>query len=348
MKRSLEIVAGLVLCCLLLMLLEGALGWIHTVRTIQKRIVTSRPWIAQHLDFDPLLGWVNKPNLHIENIFGLGSHFTTDANRLRITPIQEEKKISIICSGDSFTLGLGVGDYETWCSLLTNNNWKTYNLGQDAYGLDQMYLRYERDAKTINHQIHINAIITDDLDRATSPSLFEYFDKPYLTLQGTSLVNLNYPIKTTMGWKTLLTQIRAGLTELHIYKFIQRYLPKQTNDEKNLPIIDAILNEMNNQTKARGGIYVLVLLPTYFKPENEQTYKTAYKKTAQQLEEIASKYNFVFIDIGTSMFQTDRDTYASYFIQPEDLHNTKAGHAYIAKILTEKIMPYEKEYTGTP
>ena len=72
----------------------------------------------KHAEFDPLLGWVNQRSVDIPDAYGAGVRLTTNSCRFRGTSELDDAipagKIRIVCSGDSFTLGYGVGDAETY------------------------------------------------------------------------------------------------------------------------------------------------------------------------------------------------------------------------------------------
>ncbi len=88
----------------------------------------------------------------------------------------------LVCSGDSFTFGYGVGDEATWCALLATipPGIETVNMGQGGYGLDQAYLWYRRDGLHLGHQVHVMALITRDFERMASDRFVGY-GKPLLS-----------------------------------------------------------------------------------------------------------------------------------------------------------------------
>ncbi|MDJ0518252.1 MAG: hypothetical protein QNJ74_19045 [Trichodesmium sp. MO_231.B1] len=142
----------------------------------------------RHTQYDELLGWVNIPNVDIPNMYGEGIYFRTNSQSFRnnedFSINIPSNKIRIICSGDSFTMGLGVSNDQTWCELLTsiNQRWQTINMGQGGYGVDQAYLWYKRDGTKFEHNIQIFAFITDDFLRMQSAS-FMGRGKPLLYLE---------------------------------------------------------------------------------------------------------------------------------------------------------------------
>ena len=102
---------------------------------------------ARRFKFDPDLGWVSKPNLRMDDAFGAGKHLIINSQGYRSTRDFEEitpaGKVRILCTGDSFTWGNGVGSGSTWVESLSDLDPKieAINMGQNGYGLDQIYLR---------------------------------------------------------------------------------------------------------------------------------------------------------------------------------------------------------------
>jgi len=88
-----------------------------------------------HSQHDPQLGWVQSPNTRIENLYGAGRHMTINSQGFRGQydyPIQVPAgKVRIVCSGDSFTMGYGVGDEQAWVHRLTveDPRLETINIG---------------------------------------------------------------------------------------------------------------------------------------------------------------------------------------------------------------------------
>src|SRR5258708_2619009 len=95
---------------------------------------------AGHTERDTLLGWINKPNLFRPNEYGKGKSLRIDAQRFRhdgdVSASPPPGRRRVVCSGDSFTYGDGVGDAENWCAMLAaaDTALETINMGQVAYG----------------------------------------------------------------------------------------------------------------------------------------------------------------------------------------------------------------------
>ncbi len=151
----------------LLVAFEGTAGYLMVIR----QEVPAEAAERRHVVYDPELGWVNDRNVRLDDVYTPGIGLRTNSQGFRsaadFSPDVPPGKIRLICSGDSFTLGFGVGDRDTWCDILTriDTRLETINMGQAGYGLDQAYLWYRRDGLALDHQIHVLAFITDDFPR---------------------------------------------------------------------------------------------------------------------------------------------------------------------------------------
>lgn len=141
-------------------------------------------------EYDPDLGWISKKSFAAQDMYGPGVALHTNARGFRgqdaVADSVATGKRRVVCSGDSFTLGHGVADEETWCSVLGSDALETVNMGQLGYGIDQAYLWYMRDARTLDHHVHLLAFVTDDFRRMALDRFLGYA-KPLLSPQGDSL-----------------------------------------------------------------------------------------------------------------------------------------------------------------
>jgi hypothetical protein len=90
------------------------------------------------------------PNFFAANYYAPGAYLRTNSRGFRSdkeTPDHVPAgKLRVICSGDSMTFGDGVSNDQVWCEQLASldNRLETVNMGEVAYGTDQMYLKYKR------------------------------------------------------------------------------------------------------------------------------------------------------------------------------------------------------------
>ena len=110
--------------------------------------------------------------------------------------------------GDSYTFGQHVAYDRTWVHLLEeglDSKCQVLNFGVGGYGVDQMYLRYQKDIRSWSPDIVVLAFIEDD---ATRRSLAVYsfllfpdgtmpFVKPRFALRNGELNVVNYPLASS-------------------------------------------------------------------------------------------------------------------------------------------------------
>lgn len=104
----------------LFVVLEG----VCSVAAFGYRLITFQP-IAErsYTEYDELLGWINKPQQDLPDMYGTGIGLRTNRQRFR-NEQDVDKSVTgdtrrIICSGDSFTFGYGVSNSQAWCQLLS-------------------------------------------------------------------------------------------------------------------------------------------------------------------------------------------------------------------------------------
>ena len=184
--RPFRFATTLLVCTILLLLLEeGLASYAYVTQLLFSHPL---PIVGGYTQFDKELGWVTIPNVYLENLFGPGIYFRSNSQGFRNDKDFSREiprgKIRIICSGDSFTMGYGVSNDQTWCQLLAqmDDRIQTVNMGQAAYGIDQAYLWYERDGSKLDLDLHIFAFIYDDFARMTFASHWGY-GKPILVIE---------------------------------------------------------------------------------------------------------------------------------------------------------------------
>ncbi len=130
----------------LFLLLEGGASFVIFLRELQTKGGVLRPGEIKersHAVFDAELGWVNKPNVRFDDFYGLGKHLLINSQGFRneevFTPDVPLGMQRVICSGDSYTLGFGVANQDTWCAQLEVlfPHLQAVNMGQGGYGVDQ-------------------------------------------------------------------------------------------------------------------------------------------------------------------------------------------------------------------
>jgi hypothetical protein len=130
--------------------------------------------------------------VRIDDFYGPGKDLVLNSQGFRdeedVTTHVPDDTRRAICSGDSFTLGFGVGNGDSWCAMLEalNPGLQTVNMGQGGYGLDQVYLWYLRDGLELEHDAQLLAFIQDELRRVGVRHFLGY-GKPTLYVEADSL-----------------------------------------------------------------------------------------------------------------------------------------------------------------
>jgi hypothetical protein len=297
-----------------------------------------------HTRYDRELGWVSIPDLSLPDLYGPGLGLTTNARGFRglgqVEPLAPGAR-RVICSGDSFTLGYGVGDLETWCSQLGSQEPRldAVNMGQGGYGVDQAYLWYKRDGRGLEHQAHVFAFITDDLRRMLE-SDFHGFGKPHLELEDGNLVARNVPVPRGGYLWPWLTSNQANLEQLRSYAVVsalwRKVRPPEPGPsvERLFAVLFAALEDMDEMNHEAGSVLLIAYLPTYPEclPGSDETLRV-------RLATECARRGLDFIDLTTTFADlTPADLDLMYLPGwPPSRHLSARGHRLVAETLRPRV-----------
>ena len=334
------ILVNFIVVVIFLVVIEGISSYLLVGYTT----LTNKP-IAErvHTEYDEELGWVNLPNLHVDDMYGPGVFLTTNSQKFRnrndFSLEVPPDKVRIICSGDSFTLGYGVDDDHTWCQLLTavDERLETVNLGQGGYGVDQAYLWYERNKNELEHDVHIFAFITLDFHRMKS-DMFAGYGKPYLTMQDGSLLQVNYPVPKRsyyVPWLVADMKSLRLLKSIDLFSRFYRTLVRNndtlhTGNNKNTEIIvSEIFADLQRTNREKRSVFVLVYLPML----GDYMGEAATRPWREYVKLEAEKNAYYFIDIIEELRKTPPDG-VNKLIRG---HYSADGNKYVADVLYKKL-----------
>jgi hypothetical protein len=232
---------------------------------------------SQH---DPDIGWVNRPNANIPDLYGKGGYVRINSQGFRnneeIAQRSAAGRIRVICTGDSFTFGEGVSNDDVWCQLLAAHDprLEIVNMGQTGYGIDQAYLWYKRDGLPLEHHVHLLSFITDDFFRMQTV-FFAGYAKPLLDVVDGRLVVTNLPVPRKSYYATWLARHLRNFNGLRSAELVGRAITKaksmlfsdkaQSQEEKNARtrvVLRKIFDDLKRIQIERGIQPVLVHLPT--------------------------------------------------------------------------------------
>jgi hypothetical protein len=340
-RRARAVALFLSLTVLAFWLLEGLSSFIW----VSSRVAGSRLTAERlHTRYDPELGWVSVPNMTLQDLYGPGVGLTTNTHGFRgplevgaLGPDMQR----VVCSGDSFTLGYGVDDLETWCHQLgsLDRRLDTVNMGQGGYGVDQAYLWYKRDGRGLDHQVQVFALIADDLLRMMK-SDFHGFGKPHLDLDDGRLVTRNVPVPAGAYRFPLLTANRSRLQELRSYALLDRLFrelrpPEPPPSSEHLfALFFAVLEDLRAMNAERGSSLLVVYLPTFLEclPGSDNGLRV-------RLATECATRGLTFVDLTFAFAALPPDALDQMYLPgwPPSRHFSARGHLLVAQALQPRI-----------
>lgn len=345
------IIFNIVAVLMILVLCEGLSSLILVAQH-----ATLTPPVAerQHTRYDADLGWVSAPNVNLPDMYGPGIGLQTNSQGFRsdhpfdaAVPAGQQR---IICSGDSFTLGYGVDNYNNWCALLDSINpaWQTVNMGQGGYGIDQAYLWYKRDGVALDHNIHLFTFITNDFERMQQPEFLGY-GKPLLRLRDGALEVTNVPVPRRAFYAPWLTQNSGLLSQLKIVQLMTQHFQPANSVAAPPPagsepqqIVAKIIEDLQRLNQQEGSTLILVYLPT--RGDYDPATAATTDRWRQTIAQIAAEHNILFFDLVEDFRRLPADSLYLLFI-PEDNayfpaaagHYSVRGNEFIAQTLYDRL-----------
>jgi hypothetical protein len=154
--------------------------------------------------FDDRLGWTVGPSrrdasgLYFSSLEGLRSP------QLGVSLAERRAQQRVALVGDSFTFGLELPWEDTWAAQLQaelGEDTQVLNFGVDGYGVDQAFLRYQRDARAWHPDVVVLGLVDHDFERTmgvyaflTFPQSQLPFSKPrFVADDGLELLNTPVP-----------------------------------------------------------------------------------------------------------------------------------------------------------
>ncbi len=140
-------------------------------RDLLEKLLAGRPSLFQH---DAVLGWTLRPGFRSELA-------TIDLDGRRRDPERPEPvapAVRVATFGDSFTFGGDVADRHAYPEVLArlDAGLDVENFGVPAYGLDQAFLRYQREGRPTHPQVVIIGFMSENIFR--NVSVFRPFYRP--------------------------------------------------------------------------------------------------------------------------------------------------------------------------
>jgi len=296
--------------------------------------------------YDELIGWVGIPGAAVPDLYGDGEGVRHDSRGFRgdveVTASEPDGQLRIVCSGDSFTYGQGVANREVWCHLLSqlDPRIQTVNLGQPGYGLDQIFLRYKRDASTLEHSIHLIAVVEGDFERMAWPERFGY-GKPVLSVEADTLAVRNVPVPR-LPWTVARILERAELRMMRVAQRLVRAAglgaaPSGLAEEEVRSASQVLFRTLASSSDERGIVPVVIYLPTQRDLDRTSEWRS-------WLAEATTAAGLPFLDLAEELEMMGAAEAGRLFIPPfapvADGHYTEAGNAWVARVVLDQLLDH--------
>lgn len=147
--------------------------------------------------YDETKGWITRPNLRDEIVFG-NKILNTNSHGLRgkteFSFTRDPDLLRILVLGDSFTFGDEVNDDETYCHYLQRMlpAAEVINMGVHGYGHDQMLIHFTESGVKYQPDLVILGFNSFDMER--NVLCFRDFSKPRFKIDGDELSLTNSPV----------------------------------------------------------------------------------------------------------------------------------------------------------
>lgn len=333
---------SLVATAAVLVFLEGLASLVVAVRDapalVQDGFATQRKLYLH----DPDLGWRPTPGVRVEDCFGAGATLTINAQGHRgtaeTTAEAPADRYRIAFLGDSFTMGYGVGDEQTFphqASALVPQI-ESVNMGVSGYGLDQIYLAYVRDGEKVDADLVVCSVIEDDLRRTLTDRFAQRYDKPRLEVVGEEAFVRNVPVPDRGAPSNTALKLTAFAHRLSLARLLpEREAAASARTgaaEAWQSVAEFALRDLSIRCRNAGRAFVVVYLPTH----DDVIKRTS--SASRWLERFSLRHDVPFVDL-TSAFDgcSAAERKQQFRLKEGDGHYTPEGNRRIARALLQQL-----------
>lgn len=305
----------------------------------------------RHTRYDADLGWAHVPGTRVVDLYGPGRTLTINAQGFRATreytPRVGEGRRRVICAGDSFTLGYGVGDDATWCARLESldAHLETVNMGQGGYGLDQAFLWYARDGASLAHDAVVFAFVRVDFDRMLADRFLGY-PKPVLRVRDGRLEVRNVPVPQRDGPRSPLETLAGSLRIVALLRpWIAARGPAPALARGDVAeLVTAVFAELRERTARAGRALLLVYLP--MRSEWSPDPSPGGDPWRRLLRRAAAARGIPFLDLVPALRSLPEPAASALYIREGALdyagaagHLDERGNAWVAERVWARLAP---------
>jgi hypothetical protein len=322
------------------LLLEGLASVLLSVRGATQELGMRE---ESHCEYDSELGWRNRPNVKLPNLYGRGVGFSTNALGLRAVEDYSADvpsgRYRVVFLGDSFTMGYGVADDETYPAQIEAlcPQIQSVNMGLGGYGLDQDYLWYKRDGERIRADALVVAFIAQDFYRMSDRRFLGYA-KPVLKAQDGKLSVENVPVPRNWRLRTPLQRLGTGLNALAVLRAGRALVGREAPEGPRFygevsgdvfAAAELMFDDLTRLAAERGQTIVFAYLPMIDQLPQEPT------REAQWIGDYGRRRHVPVVDLTPEFGQRPPWELARLFRR--DAHYTPEGNRFVAGALLARL-----------
>ncbi len=299
-------------------------------------ILRTNPNHISYFVADDLLGWTVGPSRLSRDGLYASSREGIRSPDPGNTYADRAPACRIALLGDSFTFGLEVPFEDTWGAQLEQRlgqQVQVLNFGVDGYGVDQSYLRYQRDARPWYPDIVILGFINHDLYRSLAVYSFlsfpgwEFpFAKPRFVLSDDGILLANTPLpppETIFASRSITDlpylQYEPGydsdqwqwrpLYHSYLARFVFSRFPRARRADAGVP--DDVLISLNREiilsfiklARTEGSTPLVVYFPSRGDFEGEQSHLEKRREKDRVLDELRNQ-RMEYVDLTSCLSRT--------------------------------------------
>ena len=312
-----------------------------------------------YLVYDDLMGWTVGPNRRSANGLYRSSVEGIRASEEGVSFARPEGGTRIALIGDSHTFGEDVKYEETWGYFLEKElgpEFQVLNFGVSGYGLDQMFLRYEKDIRRWKSRIVIFGFTSHDTERTmfvypfiSFPEWDMPFSKSRFILREGELANINAPAPAPEVIFSRASIVNLSALEYHrgytqsdwerrfyhlsyLARLFVSWVPRWTIEhsdvsEKALVTVNAsILKAFTRSTVEAGAIPLIIYFPNKEELEKGNSPVSNGKRVLQEA-------GIAYTDLTSCLLPLN----AADLYVPAHRHYSSQGNAVVANCLHKVV-----------
>jgi hypothetical protein len=312
-----------------------------------------------YLVYDDLMGWTVGANRRSANGLYRSSSEGIRAPEEGVPYAKVTGKTSIALAGDSFTFGEDAKFDETWGYFLgkqLGSDYQVLNFGVSGYGVDQIFLRYEKDIRTWKPKVVIFGFISHDVERTmfvypflSFPEWNMPFAKSRFILRDGELENINVPplspeaifsrwaisdlpsVDYHKGYKKGDWQ-RSFYHVSYLSRAFMTWFPRweavppDVSEEARVSVNAAIMKAFVRSATRAGSIPFVVYFPNMEELDQANFPRTIGKRALERA-------NIAYTDLTSCLLKLD----AAERFGPLSRHYSSTGNAAVAECLVNDV-----------